>query len=864
MSPHEAAPSGRRLALTKLRPPPLPATLVSRPALYDLIDEGADRPVTVLVGLPGSGKTATLAGWATERLGGAALWISCDARDRDPVTFWTAVVTALRTRWPDGLTEAADALASFTPDPVEVAIGAVNDLVAIEEPVTVIVDDFHLAAPAGPSVAYFIEHAPATVRLVLGGRSDPAIDLPRLRLRGQVHDIRQDRLEFEAAETRAFLRAHGVEIDARDAAALTESTGGWVAALQLTALSVRAGTDIKDLLGAVTRSRALTDYLVTEVLDRQRPAVRDFLTDTSILDELDADICDALRDSSDSGRMLRRITEANLFLVPLGPTGAYRYHDLFRALVHAQLRADDPQRERALHRRAAEAFERDGRVELAFHHLLEAGEPERAFGLLGDTVLTVYFAADTRALHRMLAEAEAHIPHVSVTAMLPIALALALGGRLDEADFWIDCICNARDVDQIPSARIALVRSLVLAYRGAARDAENLADDAERGLDPDDQLVAGVPAVRIRSRLWLDDPQGARAEYERFRGRTFFDPAVVPVLLRGGLAWVACVEGSLRESAALSDAALEASERLGLGEHPSIVEPLRTRARLAYEHGELEVAERLTERALRISRVSRPSYVVLDLLVLARVCLATGRTVDAHRAVDDARTVLKSVGGPLAALCAAAEARVLLALGDAARAVAITENLADGVRRDVLCARLDLDRGAPRDALARLERCVTTTHRQALDVALLRSRCETMLDRPADGALASVIALARDEHFVQPLVEELGDTPEPLARMLRAGSRGTWEQAVLDALDRARPHAGAPGAVSGTVVQLSVREHEVVRYLASRLTNAEIAAELHISLNTVRTHVAAVYRKLGVSSRREAVETARAFGLLPR
>src|SRR3954465_8698502 len=317
--------TNRPMALTKFEPPALPTTFVSRPALYDSIDEGAGVPVTLVAALPGSGKTATLTGGWTERKREHTVWMSCDALDRDPLTFWSSVITALRGSRRDQYADAFDMVTGPSPDPHDVAVALVNDLVAIAEPTTLILDDFSFAEPAGESLAYFIDRAPPGVCLVLGCRSDPHIELARLRVRGLVREIRQDDLALTLGETIALFAAYGIHVDSKQADGLRIGTDGWGAALQLAALSVRAGSPIDGLLEELSHSRALTDFLVDEVVGRQPSDVRDFVFDTSILEELDAQTCDAIREASQSGHMLDRVADANLLLAPVVANGVYHY-----------------------------------------------------------------------------------------------------------------------------------------------------------------------------------------------------------------------------------------------------------------------------------------------------------------------------------------------------------------------------------------------------------------------------------------------------------------------------------------------------------------------------------------------------------
>src|SRR5215469_8449660 len=382
---------GTRFALTKFRPPALPATLITRSGLHEQLAAGSDKRLTVVVGSAGAGKSVLLADWAAARPPGTTSWLSCDRADADPVRFWAGFIEAPRAIEPCFGADAADLLAMDRKMSADVTASVANDAAMLPPGSAIIVDDFHLAsAGAAPDMTDLVERWPSeTVQLVLAGRFDPPLRQHRLRMSGQLAEVRDRDLYFSLAESRDLLANFGVQLPAADLALLHQRSEGWPAVLQMAALSLRGATD-PDRLGRAleVRGQAIAEYFVSEVLDQQPSEMAQFMLDTSVLDVLTVEACAAVTGRPDAAALLRAIDTAHLFLVTLDDDWtSFRYHHLVRQVLHAELRARDRPREHALQLRAAEWFEVTGDPRRAAYHYLAAQQPDRALELLQDRVV---------------------------------------------------------------------------------------------------------------------------------------------------------------------------------------------------------------------------------------------------------------------------------------------------------------------------------------------------------------------------------------------------------------------------------------------------------------------------------------------
>ena len=388
------APQSLRFALAKFRPTALPATLVMRSELHDRLTAGAGKRLTVVVGSAGAGKSVLLSSWGAARPPGTTSWLSCDNADADPVRFWTGFIEAPRAVAPGFGADAADLLAMDGDVSADVTASIANDASKLPAGSAIVVDDFNTAA-AGVSgtMTDLVERWPAeTVQLVLASRVDPPLRLHRLRIAGELCELRDRDLYFSLAECGNLLANFGVEIGAAELALLHRSSEGWAAALQMAALSLHGSTDpVRAARALEVDSRTIAEYFVSEVLDQQPPDIARFMLDTSILEELTADACTAVTTRQDAAALLYRIDAASLFLLALDDERtSFRYHHLVGQVLHAELRARDRAREQALQLRAAEWFECTGDTWRAARHFLAARHADRALDLMRDQVVPTF------------------------------------------------------------------------------------------------------------------------------------------------------------------------------------------------------------------------------------------------------------------------------------------------------------------------------------------------------------------------------------------------------------------------------------------------------------------------------------------
>ena len=373
---------------TKFRIPARRRGLVARARLTERLGHAGESALTLVSAPAGFGKTTLLTDWLTVTRGGGrtTAWLSLDDGDNDPSLFWAYCIAALRTAAP-GVGAGALALLASAGSPTEAfVVTLLNDLAAVSDEVVVVLDDYHVIEETRirDGMAFLVEHLPPQIRLVIATRADPAMPLARLRARGELVEIRAADLRFTLGEATAYLNeVMGLRLAPGDIAALEGRTEGWIAALQLAALSMQGRDDVAGFIaGFGGDDRYIVDYLVGEVLERQPEPVRRFLLLTSILSGLNGSLCDAVT-GDDGGRMLEALDRGNLFLVPLDDRRLwYRYHHLFADVLRARLRDEQPDQVHELHRRASDWYARNGDESAAISHALDGEHFERAADLI--------------------------------------------------------------------------------------------------------------------------------------------------------------------------------------------------------------------------------------------------------------------------------------------------------------------------------------------------------------------------------------------------------------------------------------------------------------------------------------------------
>ena len=445
-----------------------------RPRLIERLDRGIASKLMLVSAPAGFGKTTLLTEWlaagpappAGERL---AAWLSLDRGDNDPASFWTYVIAALRTA-ASGVGESALALLQAPrPPPVETVLTVLlNDLRATAGDIVLVLDDYHVidAREVQDAMAFLLDHLPAQLHVVIAGRADPALPLARLRGRGELAEIRAAELRFTPEEAAAYLNEMmGLQLTARDVATLEGRTEGWIAALQLAALSMQGRDDIAGFIaGFAGDDRYVVDYLAEEVLQRQPGRVQAFLLQTSILGRLSGPLCDAVTGQSGGKAMLAALDRGNLFLVPLDDRRRwYRYHQLFADVLQARLLDEQPGQVPDLHRRASAWYEQNGEPSEAISHALAAGDFGRAADLVELAIPAVRKIRQEATVHGWLKALPDEVVRVRPVLSVAFAAALLSGGelesvegRLRDAERCLDATTGTGKGSQAPPAEMAV------------------------------------------------------------------------------------------------------------------------------------------------------------------------------------------------------------------------------------------------------------------------------------------------------------------------------------------------------------------------------------------------------------------------
>jgi LuxR family maltose regulon positive regulatory protein len=863
---HAFSPS-MRFALAKFRPMALPATLVARPTLNDRLAAGAGKRLTIVVGSAGGGKTLLLSSWVAARPPGTTAWLSCDRADQNPVRFWSGFSEALQSVAPQFGTDAADLLAmdrAVTPD---VTASIANDAAKLPTGSAILVDDFHYVSAAvakdmADLVAAWPSHA---AQLVLSSRVDPPLRLHKLRMSGELCELRQRDLCFSLSETRDLLAKFGVRIADDELALLHQRSEGWAAALQMAALSLRGTKDPARMARALDiRSHAIAEYFISEVLEQQPPEVVRFMLDTSILGLLTADACAAVTGRQDAAVLLRGIDAANLFLVALDEGTTFRYHHLVRKVLRAELRVRDPAGEHKLRLRAAEWYEATGEKRLAARYFLAAREVDRALDLLREVVMADFLRDPVLPAALDLSGVDPALLTATPDRLLGLATELLLGGDAARAGEYLrvlDGVQPSIPPESPTAVQLMALRSFHHALLGQLNEAMGPALAARATPERTrllGQWTAAVSSVLLRIYTYLEDYEAVEHEAAKALELPGIAEPARKLLVPGARAVAMFEAGRLHEATEAARAAEMDSRRLGFDEHFFAVDYLRVLAGLALERRDLDTAEQLIERVLSIAERRRPLFEFLALLDRAAIWSARGHVHEALATVTAARLALPEACSALVARADELEALIRLSLGDVRSPAELASGLSCA-RHGLLLARIALAVGDHRAAEEHLQALSgeSLTPRRELTRQLLLAAAAIERDEPTVvGILGGALQLARRGAFLNTVVT----TAPQVTRYLMEDSAQTRTDPFIGRLTAAAREAAAAQPTSSRgghalAEPLTAAELRILRLLPTS-SYLQIAAILYISRNTVKTHLRSIYQKLGVTSRSAAIERA--------
>jgi LuxR family maltose regulon positive regulatory protein len=862
--------------------------LVQRPALVELLERSAAARVTVISAPPGSGKTYLLRAWretTTRRVAFTAV-----RRDeRDAQGFWLSIARAVHAALHPDAT-GAEPLAPSPEFDGEAAVSRVlGELAQDGGPLVLVIDDLHeLKAPEAIShLERLVDHLPSGVSLVLSSRRDPTLRLHQLRLEGQLTEIRAPDLRFDAAEAAALLARSGVELAEKDVALLYDRTEGWAAGLRLAAIALVGHPHPQAFLAAFSGSdRTVSEYLIAEVLDRQPESVRRLLLRTSLLDRIPAPLADLLVDAAGSEEIFRDLEDANAFVVSLDPERSwFRYHHLFADLLRVELRRTAPAGVAELHRRASTWFAEHGHPVDAIRHAQGAGDWRRAARLLSDRALSLSLDGQASTVHILLQA----FPDGGLRDDPELAIVLAADeqqrGSLEEAAAYLvlaESAAQAVAPDRRPRFDVLLAanRLSLARRRGDFRDVVEQVDSLARPTvlhsHADVALGVDLRAVAMMNlgiaEMWSLHLDSAREHLEDAAaiagraGRPYLE-----VGCRAHLGFT--VTGrSFAASQALHREAIALAERHGWEDDPVIAPAFAAYGGTLAFSGEFDAAERLLERGGRAIRPAIEPATAL-LLHLSRGMLLAGRgraleAIEEFRAGEQMQALLVTQHGLAAQLRSfrvAMQVRAgLLDQADGSLAPIAAESEPWGESLTAV-ATVQLAQERPQKALDALQPIfdgsAPVIHEfTTVQAHMLVARAtEALGDRASsERAVERALALAERERLVLPFAMALA------VELVRRHPRHATAHAKLltDIIDILDGGATPPTAAERLDEPLSAGELKVLGHLPSNLSTPEIASELYLSVNTVRTHIRHIYSKLDAHTRSAAVDRARALGLL--
>ena len=865
--------------------------VVSRPGLFARL--GAAARVTVVSAPAGSGKTVLLRSWTGQAgLAGRAAWVPAGRDERDPQRFWLSVLAALRGTVP-GSALVGELTAKPDLDGWAITERLLKDLAPLAERVWLVIDDVDELASAEVlrQLELLVMCGPAELRVVLVTRHDVRLGLHRLRLEGELTEIRADDLRFTLAEARELLQAAGAELSDSALGMLVERTEGWAAGLRLAALSLAGHEDPDRFAAEFSGSeRTVAEYLLAEVLDRQSEQVRRLLLRTSVLERVSGELADVLTGGSGGERVLQKLEEANAFVVSLD-TGRswFRYHHLFADLLQLELRRTEPGEVIALHEMAAGWFAEHGYPVDAIGHALAAQDWGLAVRLLAEAWPGLQLDGQAATVHAILARFPAGAAAADAELAALVAADELAQGSLEAAERYLGVA--ARGSAAVPAGRrgqlqmlLGVVRLLLARQRGnlpevteQARRLQAVAEAPEAAQPGLGEELRALALINLGiTEFWAAQMEEAERHLEQ--GVALAHRIGRPYLEFTGLAFQAAIkfffQSSYASAVERSRQAVELARRHGWTDEPAAGIAYLTLALVLAGQGRLEDAESWMQRAERTVRADvEPAAALAFYYARGRLELARGRDADALAALQTAERLAGLLAAPhlLVTRTRALLLQALVRTGELERAERTLAGLGEQDRERgeirIALAALRLARHDPDGATAALAPVLdgsapVSPWNWLAEAFMTEATARDALGDPAAAgrAVERALDLAEPNRALTPFL--LSPAPGLLERHARQHpAHAALIAEILDLL-AARGPAPAPAGPQPPREPLLDSEIRVLRYLPTNLTAPEIGSELYVSRNTVKTHMRNLYAKLGTHRRADAVARARALGLL--
>ena len=886
------------LLRTKLHIPPQRANMVFRPRLIGKLEEALrlGQRLTLISARAGSGKTTLASEWIHGQDRPTA-WLSLDAKDNDPRRFISYLVEALGQL--DIIISRAGLSQVQRPElpPADMLMTKlINEITNHSLPFILVLDDYHMIESdwIHRAIGFLVEHQPPEMHLVITTRVDPPLPLAQLRVRGQLTEIKDRDLLFTAGEVVEFLNEMmELDLSPQAVATIERRTEGWAAGLQMAAISAQGhkqGGDLETFIDSFGgTNRFVLDYLMEEVLNQQSPAIQDFLMETSILEQMCGELCDAVRPgaatNSNSQAILVQLERTNLFVIPLDDERHwYRYHHLFADLLQSMLRQRrSTEQIHELHRRASQWYQRDGDLAEAMSHILAARDFEQAASMIDENIMglvDVTFRNKAPLLlqwiEKLPQEIKRRQPWLDVYRANLLALSLQLEEVepiLDEAEKGVDP--NSPRGSEV-LGHIAAVRAYTANLRGDTEGAIQLADLVKTYLPGEENLIARATAAYALEDTYFaaDDMEGAsQALMDLLRIGEKTDQLMIIVPSLSDLAAIQKVKGNLHQAETFYARAYQwLVERHGL----------ETRVRCSYEFGladllrewnQLDAAYEHAMTGIEV-RKQQGGYNVIGDLALMRVLQARGDTEGALKALHAAEQAVQTYPFQLALMIEFRTARVLQSLvaGNMEMASHWAKECGNSEPERIALARLRLAQGRASEAQSILihQRSLAEAGKRTgrlIEILGLQAAALSMqgLTAEAEMALSQAISLAQPEGY-QRIFLDLGQHLHELLEGLLGGdsASASYIRTLLKAVQGERDAESIPlPSQSGRMIDpLSSRELDVLQLLAQGLSNKEIAGKLVVTPGTIKQHLKNICRKLNVHGRMQAVRRGQELKLL--
>ncbi len=900
---------------TKFHIPPVRPEYVFRPRLVEQLNRNLHRKLTLVSAPAGFGKTSLISEWilGTNR---QTAWLSLDKRDNDPLRFLSYLTGALQKTGDNIGSRALNMIQSAEQTPSEpVLTSLINEIASQSREIILVIDDYHIIddREIDEILNFLIDNLPSQMHLVLSTREDPQLGLSRLRASGQMNELRALELRFLRNEIAQFMNDRmKLQLNPEDIASLEQRTEGWIASLQLAALSIQKQQDIPGFIKSFTGSnRLVLDYLVEEVLRNQNGEIQEFLIKTSILERMCGSLCNEITGREDSQKILETLENSNLFIIPLDDERRwFRYHHLFAELLRHRLRETQNDNIPELHKKAGFWFSQNHYDFEAIEHNLLARDFENAVGWI-EAYLRENFEKITQATRKRWLES---IPEEYLGTRPYLALfeawSMIVAGQLEIAERCIGAVENS-PVPRGSSnqenrlqwtqclAMAAVFRSFIQSYRGNfdASIRQGLrALDYHRELISQHGPAAGEGEI-MRPRTfalivlaYAYDIAGLMDEAEQARR----DAVSAAKLLNDreliGFAGVLHAEslkskGNLREAAKICQNLLYDPENLDISENPKFCWLFAFYSDVLTEMGETDSALEQVELALeRASRCEDGFYIIRSCIYIVRTFISWGESERAWQAINQVERLAlqRSLPLPKLLILQSWKARLLLAQGKIDEAVQWAENLRIDTGTPPLriheeeylaFARIRIAQGFPEEAILLLEWAETlavSENRTAaiIESFIIQSMAFLMLDNlnSALKILEKALSLAEPLDFIGIFIDEGSSMSRLLYEAAKAGIRTAYVRLLLDHFPSNKPEVKTMAKIeakqNGLMEPLSDREIDVLQLIAEGMSNEQLGEKLFISVHTVKVHTRNIYAKLECHNRTEAVAQARKFGIL--